>query len=378
MIKKFICFLLIVSSSLSLSGCKGSAELNEIHIVHSVAIDVGEKEHIRVTAEIARLTAGGQQPKGMQNKTFLLSVEGETLFEAARRMRLQSDRTLLWGHTTVIIFSKQVAKKGIETQIDGIRRSRQIRNRTLIYVTEGKAYDTLKLHAPSGSISSQAIRGLSEGGVSTAMTEEVRLIDVYRELENGFRDITIPSIQEEQDAVQSNNQLLHATGLYAFKGERLVGLMNIAETKAYLRAMNKMEGSIENITCGKKKIITFENINNQSKVRAYADAEKKPHVHIKLNMDLNITSLGCSEIVVTPDSIHSWEKQLNASIENEVRQLIAFTQRYKSDLLGIGERIHRRQPKVWKQIKEEWERIYPTIEWTIEIHSRIDHSNFIS
>jgi len=370
--------LLIIGVSLSSSGCKGSAELNELHIVHSVAIDAGEKEHVRVTAEIARLKAGGQQPKGMQNKTFLLSVEGDTLFEAARRMRLQSDRMLLWGHTSVIIFSKQVAKKGIQTQIDGIRRSRQIRNRTLIFVTEGKAYETLKLHSPSGSISSQVIRGLSEGGESTAMTEEVRLIDVYRDLENGFRDITVPSIQEEQDVAQGESMLLHASGLYAFRGDRLVGLMNSAQTKAYLRTMNMMDGSIENITCGKRKIITLENVNNRSKVKAYADTNKKVHVHIKINADLNITSLGCIEETVTPDSIHRWEKQLNASIESQVRQMIAFTKRYKSDLLGIEERIHRRQPKLWKQMKKEWERIYPTIEWTVEVHTRIDHSNFIT
>lgn len=60
------------------TGCKGSLELNEIHIVHSIALDVGKNGGVKLSAEIARLASGQQQPKGMQNKTFMLTGEGAT------------------------------------------------------------------------------------------------------------------------------------------------------------------------------------------------------------------------------------------------------------------------------------------------------------
>ncbi|MFD2118049.1 Ger(x)C family spore germination protein [Paenibacillus yanchengensis] len=377
MIKKIILILLTITLSLSISGCKGSSELNEIHIIHSVGIDKGEKQPIRLTAEIAQLTASGQQPKGMQNNTYLLTSEGKSVFDAARLMQQQTERSLLWGHTTIIIFSKQIAKEGIRSQIDAIRRMRQIRNGTFLFVTERRASDILQLKSPSESIASQMIRGLSEGGTNTALTDKTLLIDVYSNLINEFKDITIPAINIEKDMLRSDKLRLQASGLYAFHGDRLTGLLNNIETKGLLRANNRMSGTVENITCDENSIITFENINNRSRVTVKVDNQLHPTVLMKIYADLNISSLGCSEMIVTPESIHKWEKKLNETIETELRQMIAFSNRHHADILGIGERIHRKYPKQWREMQQSWHDLYQTVEWKINVYTRIDHSNFI-
>ncbi|MNI50155.1 Spore germination protein B3 precursor [compost metagenome] len=313
----------------------------------------------------------------MQNQTFFMSSEGKSLFDAGRLMRSKSDRELLWGHTSVILISQALAKDGIEKHIDAIRRIRQFRNSTLMYVTEDKASDVLQTSTPLTSITAQLLRGLTIGGEDTALTHEVKLIDVYQEMVNHFRDFNIPAIQIIKDPIMNGKQLLQAKGLYTFRGDRLAGLMDAQETKGFLRAFGKVEGALETLPCGTAKTITFENIRNKSRIKPQLDSNQKPITRIEIYADLNITSMQCSNIEVTPQTIAEWEKQLNHDIAEEVQGFIRYSQDHQVDLLGIGEMIHRKHPKHWKQMKKNWSEIYPSSQFNVEVHSRIDHTNFI-
>ncbi|GGG79474.1 Ger(x)C family spore germination protein [Paenibacillus radicis (ex Gao et al. 2016)] len=370
--------LLAMSVAVLLIGaCDGSLELNEIHIVHSIAIDKGENAPIRVTAEIAKIVTGGQQPKGMQSDSFYLSHEGENAFEAARLMRNKSDRMLLWGHTSVILFSKDVMKDGLSPHIESIRRLRQFRNSTLLYMTEGKAYERLQMSAPNSMITSQVLKGLAENGKATAMTMKVSLIDVYRDYINEFRDIAIPAILQVKDS-EENKRILQATGLYIFQKDHLAGTLSPGQTKAFMRASNQMSGSLEKIPCGSGQQISFENINNNSKMHVTLDSKRQPQVSFDINADLTITDMPCKEFDITPVMIHAWEDQLNLKIAEDIRKFIRYTQKRHTDLLGVGEWIHRKHPQVWKTMKEDWPEQYSRIQPKIEVHTRIDHSNFIT
>ncbi|GEM_PF-1157623 len=369
---------LLLCMSLAITGCRGNHELNELHIVHSAAFDVAEDGKVFVTAEIARLTPGGQQPKGMQDQTFYLSEKGNSIFEAGRYIRSKSDRTLLWGHTTSILISSQLAKQGLKRHIESIRRLRQFRNSTLVYITEGKASDTLRVKKPMTTITSQVLRGLTEGGDNTALTTKVTLVDIYTGLINQYRDLVIPSIQVVADQDAGQQKLLQAQGLYLFQGDHLTGQLSDEYTKGYMRANNNMIGSFETVACtGGQDSMSFENINNRAEIHVMLDINSKPRTQIDIRTDLNLNSVQCNDIPITPATIRKWESQLNKSIGNEVENFLRYTQKHKSDVLGIGERLHRKYPKQWAAIKPRWRELYAEMEVEVKIHSRIDHTNFI-
>ncbi|MFF2089173.1 Ger(x)C family spore germination protein [Paenibacillus sp. NPDC058174] len=368
---------LVTLAALLIGGCDGSLELNEIHIVHAIAIDKGENAPIRVTAEIAKIVSGGQQPKGMQSDSFYLYQEGDNVFEAARLMRNKSDRMLLWGHTSIILFSKDVMKQGLSQHVESIRRLRQFRNSTLLYMTEGKAYEKLQISAPNLMITSQVLKGLAGNSNTTALTKKVTLIDVYRDYINEFRDIVIPAILRVKDS-EDDKHILQATGLYIFEKDRLAGKLSPKQTKAYMRASNQMSGSLEKIPCDSGKEISFENINNNSKMHVTLDSEHKPQVAFNITADLTITDLPCQEFDITPSMIHAWEDQLNEKIAEDIRKFIRYTQKRHTDLLGVGEWIHRKHPQLWRSMKDNWPEQYSGIKPKIEVHTRIDHSNFIT
>ncbi|QTH39907.1 Ger(x)C family spore germination protein [Cohnella sp. LGH] len=360
------------------SGCDGSLELNELYIVHSVALDAGKNGGVKLSAEIARLESGQQQPKGMQNKTFMLTGEGSNIFEAARLMRAKSDRTLLWGQTTAIVISKDIALQSFDKQIETLRRFRQFRNTTLVYMIDGQASRVLEVEMPNASISAQALRGLAEGGEITGLTSQISLLDIYKDRINGYQEICIPAVRVLKSKDGGADRLIKAAGFFAFRGEQLAGFMPARISKGYLRASNRMRSTIEKLACDGKpgNTIAFENTRSSSRVAASLDKTGTPSVRIEVDTDLNLVGQPCEDQTVTPELIAEWEKQLNSEIEDQINGFIAFSQQHATDLLGIGERIHRKQPQQWKRIKDEWREIYPTCRFTVEVNTRIDHTNF--
>ncbi|MFC4304820.1 Ger(x)C family spore germination protein [Cohnella boryungensis] len=368
----------VAALALLSSGCKGNVELNELHIVHAVAVDVGKKGGVRVSAEISELTTGGQQPKGMQNRTFLLTGEGKTLFEAARYILDKSDRTLLWGQTSVIIISKAAASRDFDKQIESIRRFRQFRNTTMLFMIDGTASEVLEVAMPNSAISGQALRGLSEGGESTALTTQTTLLDIYRDQINKYRDILVPSVNISKKERGAKSWMLQTVGFFAFSDNKLAGYMGVKESKGYMRAANLMRGAVEEVACGgaSSRTVTFENTISKSRITAKLDKDGAPVAHIEIDADLNLVGIPCEDTDVTPGDIADWEKRLNAEIESEVEDFLAASQRRKTDLLGIGENLHRRHPKQWSRVKERWAELYPTCRFTVRVRTRIDHTNF--
>lgn len=369
----------LTALALLCSGCKGNLELNELHIVHSVGLDPGKNGGVKLYAEVAKLASGQQQPKGMQNRTFILTSEGSNLFEAARLMRVKSDRTLLWGQTTAIVISKDIALQSMERQIETFRRFRQFRNTTLVYMVDGSSAEVLKAEMPNASISAQALRGLAEGGESTALTDPTSLLDIYKDWNNGFRDIKIPSIKVLKDRNGGKGEkLLKAVGFFAFRGNRLAGFMPARVSKGYLRAADRLKGSSEKLACPGESgtSIAFENTKNDSRISVSVSDNGIPSVRIEVDADLNLVGATCEDVTVTPELIAGWEKRLNEEIAGQIEDFFSFSKRHKTDLLGIGERIHRKRPKQWKQMKDDWAEIYPTCRFSVIVHTRIDHTTF--
>jgi len=43
----------------------------------------------------------------------------------------------------------------------------------------------------------------------------------------------------------------------------------------------------------------------------------------------------------------------------------------KADIFGFAEEFHRKYPKQWNQVKDQWDGVYPKVEVTIDIKAHI-------
>ncbi|EOO24098.1 Ger(X)C family germination protein [Bacillus cereus VD133] len=364
----------ILLCTIVLTGCWGHKEINEVTIVQSTAIDKGKKHKVKLTVEFLKIMGSSQGSSGLTGKKMHLSEEGNTLFEAARKINEKSPRSVIWGHSSVIIFGKEVAEKGLKEHLDILYRQRNFRESALVFIAVGRAEDVFKSNIVQENLTSASLNGLIKSQNQTSTTRKTTLQMVYSDLVNDYKELTIPAILIDEE---SGKGPIKTAGLYVFKKGRLVSFINANLTKQYLRLQNESKSAVETLKEGKRKYIAFENLNCHTDIQSVF-LNGKPSVSIKIFADFNVADVQQDFEEITPEIITNWEKKLNGKIKKQVGEFLEYTKKENVDLIGIGEAMHRENPEKWKRVKKDWKHLYPQLSFSIEVESRIDHTYLLN
>ncbi|QED48225.1 Ger(x)C family spore germination protein [Cytobacillus dafuensis] len=364
----------ILLCTIVLTGCWGHQEINEVILVQTTGIDKGKNNKVKLTIEFLKITGSSQGPSGLMGKKLYLSQDGDTLFEAARKLREKSSRSVFWGHSSVIIFGKDVAEEGLKKQVDILYRQRHFRQSALIFVASGSAEEIIKSKVVQENLVSTSLKGLMKSQNLTSTIKKTTLQTVYSDLVNEYRELTIPAIFINS---KTEKGLLKTTGLYGFRNDRLVSFIDASFTKQYLRLINEAKSAVETLNEGKGKFITFENLNSHTNIEPSL-SQGKPAISIEIFANFNIADVHGDFNEITPAKIASWEKKLNQKIKKEVEEFLDYTKTENLDLIGIGESIHRKYPERWKKINKDWKNLYPKLDYSIEVKSSINHTYLLN
>ncbi|NOU87015.1 Ger(x)C family spore germination protein [Paenibacillus sp. LMG 31460] len=370
--KRIISFMILIVMLATLTGCWGREELNEIAIIHTLTIDKEENNNIRVTVEISQTVPQGQAPSGLRGNPVYLSEVGETLFDIARKLSATTSRTLIWGHISAIVFSKEVAKEGVQKHFDILTRLRHFRNMTNVYITDGKAKDILSAEVPLQKLTSIGLTGLIKAQKSNASTKRVTQMQVFQTLTNDYNDLTVPALHVYKHPITEKLNL-RVGGMYVFAKDKLISYMDGEKTKSYLRAINESKEAEETLHSEeKKKSFSFENTHNSAKIIPNMQ-NGIPSVTIELHADFDVAEVQ-KETKIDPEQIEKWKVELNESLKEQMMAFISYTKKNKVDLIGIKEIVHRKYPKQWKDLEKDWNKIYPEIQFHVVVKSKIEHT----
>lgn len=368
---KWLRFATVFCISIVLSGCWGHTEIKELGIVHSLGIDRGEKQKIKMTIELSRPTEETQGGGGgAQGRGIVISGEGDTLFEVARILKEKSVKNLLWAHTGIIIFGKEIAKEGIQGYIDPLLRQRHFRESAFIFVMDGKAEDVFETHTDLPALKGFGIKGLIEAENWTSRTKSVTINTTYSTLVNQYNDLTLPALVTYKDKQQK--KMLRVGGLFVFKKDRLHTYIEPNLAKGFLRLNNQAEMAVESLEVETNKFISFENVRSHAKLMPIL-ASGKPKLHIEIFADFNVAGIQTEVKDLNSKVVEQWESLLNERIKKETTAFIELSQKKKIDPLGVGEMFHRAYPVAWKQLKPNWSNLYADLSYTIVVKSRIEH-----
>lgn len=65
------------------------------------------------------------------------------------------------------------------------------------------------------------------------------------------------------------------------------------------------------------------------------------------------------------------EEEIKRQIENSVQHM----QKEQADIFGFGEAVHRSDPKVWKELKKEWNNDYfPELKVNVKVDTYVRRS----
>ncbi|MBE0467432.1 MAG: Ger(x)C family spore germination protein [Candidatus Desulforudis sp.] len=392
----FICAILIIGGSTG--GCWDKKEAEDLGYVRSTALDSAPGGKVRLLVQIpnpatflggglAAITPGtSQDAKAYRN----FEVEGDTVFEAIRRMSLQSPRRLFFAQNTTVIFSEALARQGIAPHFDFFERSVEIRRRlNYFFITPNDPRVLLDVPAPHENTPAGRIERIILQEQLTSRFAAVTLSAFIRMLaaegQDAFCGVArVRNNPARPGLVQQTNApepalTIELSGAAAFRGDRFAGYLNERETRGVLWARNELQGGFITVASPSGNGHVTFSISRRAKSRiipAIEDGRLMATVKI-INVVAELAQSEPQLDLTRSEVMRSLDQALAREIEREVIAAAHRSQDLGADVLGVGASFHRMLPGEWREMRDNWPEIFPTVEITAQVEATVRRTGFI-
>ncbi|AMO85251.1 Spore germination protein B3 precursor [Solibacillus isronensis B3W22] len=380
--KKYM-FILIILNFI-LTGCWDKRELNELAITLALGIDKveGEDEY-EVTAQVVVPSAVSMKDGTGGTAVTLFTENGETVYEALRRMTKVSPRKIYPGHLQMLIIGEELAKEGIGESLDLLARDWELRPDFYVVVAKDvTAREILNVTTDLESIpASKMFAGLKVSEKAWAGTYGVTLDELIVDLISEGKEAVLTGIQlagnKQIGSTQQNIESISKPAqikydnLAVFKEDRLMGWLTEQDSRGYSGITNSVKSTVTSISCPNEGKSTIEVTNFHSKIEGNI-VHGKPEVNIHTKAEGNVGEVRCKIDLKNPESIQELEKIYEKEATRIINETIDVLQeKYQSDIFGFGEAIHRSNPEEWNKIKENWDEEFSDLTVNVKVDMKI-------
>ncbi|MFS0557501.1 Ger(x)C family spore germination protein [Brevibacillus sp. 179-C9.3 HS] len=364
---KGIKVLLSVVLVIILAGCWDRKELNDLAIAVGIGIDKvqgGYQVSVQVVdpAEVA-----ANKGKPGRAPVTLFTMNAPTIFEAVRKMTTISPRKIYMAHTRMLIFGESIAREGISPVVDFVSRDHEFRTDFYIAIARGTtARDILKVITPLEQIpSTELFVSLETSSKVWAPTAAVTMDQLITDFTSKGKQAVLTGIQltgpvgegEQRKNVEQIDSpvLLQYTTLATFRGDKLSTWLSESDSKAFSYITGKVKSTVGSMGCKGGGRITMEVMDADSKIEAIMK-NGIPAVNVHVQLENDIGEVQCKLDLTDMNTITELEKEAEKNLEALLKKAIANAKKNGVDIYGFGEAIHRKYPKVWKKIGDNWEK----------------------
>ncbi|MEK3887807.1 Ger(x)C family spore germination protein [Bacillus sp. FSL K6-3431] len=391
MSRRLLCLFSITVATLLLSGCWSQKELTELAIVTAFGIDKNEKGEyvgsfqIVIPGNVAGMPGGGS---GEGTPFVVHTATGHNLIEVSDQLTKKISRQQYFSHTGLVVISEELAKEeGIMSIFDILDRDVQFRTTASVVIAEDTAAEKIiKTLTSIDKISAENV-------LKTMKYSEERLgenIDVsVSELIKGLISSSkVPVItgmrligDEEQIGKMESLQntvpdvVIETGGLAVIKDGKLIDWLHGETSKGAVWVMDRIKNTSIFIKWKEKEeAITFQVIRQKTDVSAHIK-NKTPSISIHVRAEGDISGLTIPVNLNDPYEIKKIEGKLEEEIKRQIENSVQHMQKEQADIFGFGEAVHRSDPKVWKELKKEWNNDYfPELKVNVKVDTYVRRS----
>ena len=378
--KKLALILTILIITITLTGCAGYEELNNLSIVTAVAFDKTDDEY-ELSFLIANSPKAQTSAKEGEAKTTVYTGKGKTIAEASKDIEQIVPKQVYLGHINVVVISEDIAKDGFLKIADWLLRNPQTRKKFyLLQAKDEKAKNILKIVSPLESFPSQSIATLIESNsetksIATSITYSNFISQI---LEKGY-DPVLPSITINGSVKEGSNEknlettepesYLMLGPLAIYKGDKLKGFSTEEESWAI------------NVLKGDSKEINY-NVKYQNEDISIETSSLKSTIKILDEKNIEITISGVGDIyninnkidIQDYKEINKIEKAWSSSLKKDLTKVIKKVQnKWQADIFGFGNLIYKNNPNTWKKLEKNWNsKYFPNLNIKVKTNLKID------
>ncbi len=362
------------------TGSWNRRELSSLGIVGGVAI-TSYDHSVRITYQI--INPISIQVTGESNKpVFYIQSEGKSIFEANRNATLQYSKKLYWPHLDICIFDASLAEKGLMEYLDYFNRNHE--SRRYMYLAVSRNYpsqDILTFQVEKEDVPSNYFEALFENSKTNGKSVSIKFIDFLKAYyAEGIEPVigVIQTTQTTESVLKSLetelNVIPSAEGLAVFIKDEMVDFLDGDEARGY----NFITGNIASTVLvapspDGKGVNSLEVIKADSKLDIKRIKDQYVGV-VEVEINGMLTEETGEEDITNVQSIHAIEEATSKIVEDEMTATLQKVQRMKSDIFGFGQALHRKNPKEWKELKEDWNEIFASMTFEISVKTKVQRA----
>jgi spore germination protein KC len=378
----FLCLLL--------SGCWDRIELNQLGITSATAIDWNGKDwtvsyQIVIPQTISSQSMGGNA--GQQAPVIVFSTSGDSIRGAIQKSSLEMPRALFFAHNRIVVIGAEAAKHGISQLMDTYLRNSESRETVSLFVTSGEGRRILEQVSPLEKLPGAAVRNMIHNedknssnfnqvmvhNVMMGMTSDSSFTLIPEVIISGTGIRPDSSIAELKKTTSANKLKLGRLGI--FKQDKLVGWFTSDEGYGINWIRDTINKTVLRIGCSKgskdyKSAIRITKATTKLKPILTSDGQWV--MKVEVNAAGVLIENGCNEDLSKLKGIKVTEDIANEEVTNLMTKAFQSAIEKKTDVFGFADVIHRKYPKVWKKIKNDWEEQFPTLQLEPSVHIKID------
>ncbi len=354
-------------------GFENEEEYKSERDIEKTPIQQGDPEYV-YTVQLPIVAMAKNKPSGAggggssDETTWELTMMGNSFMEVNRMLHTRLDYPAYYEHLQSIVISEDVAREGITKVLDLFLRDHEMRRRTRIFITPGEAKKVLDMTPRIEDYSSIYLANLLQNAQRTSRIPDLMDLGELSERLHNNIDFVLPKVVATKDELKIG-------GAAIFKGEKMLGWLGEIDTIFAKFIVDTVKGQVIIIEDprGHGGLAALEVLNSNTKVRPKMEnGNIKMKIEVKLSANLAEKFEDHFMNALNEEYLKSLERETEKYIEREMIDTIKYVQKeFGVDIFNFGIQLKRYEPKMWKQIEDDWDDIFINLEVDINVEVEV-------
>ena len=361
----------------TLTGCYDSTGIENFYYIVAIGIDKSEKDEDLISLHVQNAKPSGSSSgsTSQSNESKIYSVDCKTIESGINILNNYLNKKINLSHCSAIVFSEEVAKKGIKDFINTLGNDTEVRSTCNVIISSESAYDLLdNVTNSSDSFSSRLYDYILNSVDYTGYTIDSTFNSFSSHINNN---------QTQATAIYGlvNDKTVQNFGAAVFKNGSMVGSICALETMAHLMVTNHLEACMISLTnpFDENGVIDVNLRKVKSPEVSVKLENNTPFIKINLSLQGSINSSGEEFDYTNPGNIQKVETSCNQYIEALINTYLnKIVKEYHSDIVGFGGMLSSKYLTLDDFEKIHWNDIFENSNYEIHVHTQITSSQLLN
>jgi spore germination protein len=375
--RKWLKIVMGISSLILLASCGvETKQLERLGLITAIGFDLKKENEITGTVSVTKFDP---MAKVMTN---LISANADTLQTLKAEENLATDQRLEMGQLRCVIYSKELAEKGIIQLVNALNRDPTVGNMVYLTIAEKDALSIISMDQKKIKVNiGTYLYNLIRQNVQRELLISPTLHEFNHKFFDYGQDPVLPIIQVKKDKAA-------ISGVALFNDDRMVAKLNNDKlfylkllTDEYRTGSKELEfereefSNIINTQGGKsygeiynKLFLSIDNLRSNTNIKLVD--KKNLSFKVEVTMDSRLLETTNYLNLGKPANMKFIEKKINKEMEKQIKKLLLFFQEKQVDPVGIGNEYmaHVRGKPI---SEKEWKELYKNAKFDVEVTNTI-------